>query len=515
MRQLTMFLTLVWGWLAWGAGAGADTRMATSCPFCSAMNMTFTEQIKSNDVVVIARLTGLPRAMSDIDTELPKAKLEIVQVLKGERFVQSGLQFETILVGNYELGQDFLVMGVDPPFIVWSTPMKSSERLVQYLNDIQDLPAKGADRLAFFQRYFEDSESALAFDAYDEFATSAYEDLIALKDRMNRAQLLSFIQNPDVPTNRRRLYFTMLGVCGQAEDVPVLEQLLTAEDRNARAGLDALVACYLCLTKADGLPLIEKHFLANDEVDFVDTLAAVSAIRFHGTEATHIPRERLVASLRLILDRPKLADMVIPDLARWEDWSVLDRLVTMFKEADPTNNWLRVPIVQYVMACPKPEAKEKLEELRAIDPDAVRRASFFSDFGFGDGPVSATTPAANASDESPVSLAAPGPSETLVVHRPTLAAEFDASEPKATTAVEQAGSLGVGPPSVGRSMATEPAPSRVVRPELASHTPKPQMNNGPDAAMNRWWLVAPIVVSGLMFALLWSVINGWFERLLY
>ena len=32
-----------------------------------------------------------------------------------------------------------------------------------------------------------------------------------------------------------------------------------------------------------------------------------------------------------MLDRPQLADLVIPDLARWEDWSVMDRLVELFK----------------------------------------------------------------------------------------------------------------------------------------------------------------------------------------
>ncbi|HMP78048.1 MAG TPA: hypothetical protein PKD54_01225 [Pirellulaceae bacterium] len=515
MHRLIVILALL-GWWTSSVELRARGTFSAWCPFCSAINMTFTEQIKTNDVVVIARLTALPRPITDLDAELPKAKLEVTQVLKGSRFVQPELQFETVLVGTYDVGQEFLVMGVDPPFIVWTTPMKSSPRMVQYLHDIQQLPAKGSDRLEFFQQYFEDEESALAFDAYDEFATSSYEDLIGLKDRMDRARLLDFIQNPDVPTNRRRLYFTMLGVCGQADDVVVLEKLLTSEDRNARAGLDALVACYLCLTKSEGLPLIEKHFLANDEVDFVDTLAAVSAIRFHGTEASHIPRGRLVESLRLILDRPKLADMVIPDLARWEDWSVLDRLVEMFKEAEPTNNWLRVPIVQYLMTCPKPEAKEKLEELRAIDPDSVRRASFFSDFGFGDGPVS-SVPQQPTEEGQPAGLLVDGAVETQVVHPG--AGEMsgaNSSEPSSRVSVEQVGSLGTGPPSAGRSMATEPAPPRVARPELASRTTSvPVAEQEASGQFSVWWLVTPVVVSGLMFALLWSVINGWFERLLY
>ena len=34
-----------------------------------------------------------------------------------------------------------------------------------------------------------------------------------------------------------------------------------------------------------------------------------------------------------MLDRPELADLVIPDLARWKDWASMDRLVQMFKDA--------------------------------------------------------------------------------------------------------------------------------------------------------------------------------------
>lgn len=554
VSRLVLVGILGW-WMAAGAPRGeaaplakvSPARLAAAaasafCPFCSAVNMTFAEQMKTNDVVVIARLLEAPKPVTNVDDELPKAQLEVIRVFKGERFIQSGTRFEALLVGAYPADQEFLVMGVDPPFLVWSTPMKSTPRLVEYLEAIQELPDKGPDRLVFFQEYFEDAESALAFDAYDEFATSTYEDLIAMKDRMDRPKLLKYIQDPEVPTNRRRLYFTMLGVCGQPDDIEVLEQLITSEDRNQRAGLDALVACYLSLKGADGLPLIEKEFLSNEEVDFVDTLAAVSSIRFHGTEATIIPRERLVASIRLILERPKLADMVIPDLARWEDWSVMDRLVTMFKEAEPQNNWLRVPIIQYLMACPLPAAKERLEELRQIDPEAVRRASFFSDFGFGDGSEQPTakSPAAEPVDAT-AGKGAALTGEVQVVLRPSLPEfgpdepapedlgsddglvgtpleplESFPAEPTRSKNVEETGSLRVGTPSVGRSMALEPAPPRVDRPEFVSRPASESRENPNQSPSPRlWWAVVPIAVSGVMFALIWSVINGWFLRLLY
>lgn len=378
------YLSKAIAWLAILAGlvvvATSTGWSAAVCPFCSAINLTFAEQMKANDIVVIAKLFQVPKPVDDPNAELPKAEFEISQILKGKEYVEPGMKFRTLLVGTYPIGHEFLVMGVDPPNVAWSTPMKTSPRINEYLNKIQSLPPSGPDRLAFFQQYFEDEESVLAFDAYDEFATASYDDLKALKDRMDHDQLVEWIKDPKISVNRRRLYLTMLGVCGTEEDIKMLEEFIRSGDRKKQAGLDALIASYLTLKGADGLPLIEETFLKDKDAEYVDTLSAVSALRFHGTDANIIPRERIVQSVRLLLDRPRMADMIIPDLARWQDWSVMDRLVELFKNSDEETNWLRVPVITYLRACPKPEAKQYIEELRKIDPDAVARADFFLNF---------------------------------------------------------------------------------------------------------------------------------------
>ena len=65
----------------------------------------------------------------------------------------------------------------------------------------------------------------------------------------------------------------------------------------------------------------------------------------------------------MMLERPQLADLVIPDLARWEDWSVMDRLVDLFKNANDDSNWVRVPVINYLRACPLPAAKERIDRI--------------------------------------------------------------------------------------------------------------------------------------------------------
>jgi hypothetical protein len=72
-----------------------------------------------------------------------------------------------------------------------------------------------------------------------------------------------------------------------------------------------------------------------------------------------------------------LADLVIPDLARWQDWSQVDKLKKLFLEADANNNWVRVPVINYLRACPEPQAAKAMEELKKVDPESVRRANTF------------------------------------------------------------------------------------------------------------------------------------------
>ena len=50
-------------------------------------------------------------------------------------------------------------------------------------------------------------------------------------------------------------------------------------------------------------------------------------------------------------------------------------LVALFKSPDPeTASWVRIPVINYLRACPLPKAKEYIAELRKIDPQAVEQS---------------------------------------------------------------------------------------------------------------------------------------------
>jgi hypothetical protein len=261
----------------------------------------------------------------------------------------------------------------------------------------------------------------LAQDSYDEFARAPYSDVIALGPEMKRDNLIEWINDPTVGASGRRLYLTMLGVCGKPEDVPMLEKLLNydyqqikpavaaaigvtgvgglapgsglvdemvhADERRKKESLDALIACYLKLKGPDGLELVNAKFLGNPTVEYKHLHSAIMALRFHGEETTVLPREKLLESMRLALDHKEFADQVIPDLTRWEDWDVMPRLVTMFKES-PKDDWIRQPVASFVLvAAEQPgevgeKAKATIAELEQLDKETVDRARSLAAFSF-------------------------------------------------------------------------------------------------------------------------------------
>jgi len=346
-----------------------QTSVALACPFCGKPAPTLTEDIENSDAAIIARLLEQPDEVDPLKegAEILPSKFRIETVLRGEG-LEVGEEINAYYYGVGEPGQVYMLLGVNSPKVVWGTPQKLTKTGQEYLPQLLDLPVEGAERLKHFMQFLENSDEMIANDSFDEFAKAPYDDVIKLGPEMDREQLLRWIKSPVTPSSRRRLYFTMLGICGEKEDIKTLEGLLTSSSRRDRTGLDALIACYLRLKGPEGLPLVEDLFLRQKSVEYSDLYSTIQALRFHGNELTIIPTSRISKSFRLILNRPALADIVIPDLARWEDWESTDRLVEIFKNADDETSWVRESVVRFLMACPEDKAKEKMKELRILDP---------------------------------------------------------------------------------------------------------------------------------------------------
>ncbi|KAA1260721.1 hypothetical protein LF1_32620 [Rubripirellula obstinata] len=345
-----------------------------ACPFCSAVSQTLRQEMEVMDAVVIASCT-----QSDVtrNHSTGETTMRIEKVLMGDDHIKVGDEVTAVYYGEVAVGRRFMLSGVDPPDLQWSC-LPVTERGEAYVIKVAELAdADPAERLRYYDDFLQDEETMLARDAYDEFAIAPYSVMKELHDHMDHDQLVEWISDPELSSDRKRLFLTMLGICGNKDDLPMLEKMLRSTKKSTRGGLDALIACYLTLAGEDGLPLIDELFLNNKSAPYADTYAAIMAVRFHGTEGEVIQRSALVESLHYVLDRKDLADLVIPDLARWEDWTQIDRLTDLFLKSDPDNNWIRVPVINYLRACPLDKAKEAIAKLEKVDPESVKRANTF------------------------------------------------------------------------------------------------------------------------------------------
>lgn len=453
---------------------------ARACPFCSAAMQTLSQEMASADAALIVELVEpMPPLPTDSAAgpaafdPTATAKFRVVEVLRGEEKLAGAKEINVVYFGQDQPPKKFFVTGIaaiTPDKLEWTTPVPLSDRAVEYIRKLPTLPAEGMERLLYFQEHLEDADPLLAQDSYDEFARSPYADVIALGPHMHHDQLIDWINDPRVGPTGRRLYLTMLGVCGKPEDVGMLEsflhydyqlmkpglataistsaigagniggaglldEIVHAEERRKKESLDALVACYLKLKGPDGLALINEKYLANPAAEYKYLHSAIMALRFHGEETDVIPREDLLKSMRLALSHSEFADQIIPDLTRWEDWGIMPQLVTMFKEAQEPY-WIRQPVVSYLLvAADQPgdvgeKAKTVLAELESLDPETVERARNLQSFSFlakaaAAPPAAATASAVPGAAEAPPATDA-APAEATVSSVPAPAAK-DAS----------------------------------------------------------------------------------------
>ena len=241
-----------------------------------------------------------------------------------------------------------------------------------------NLRTAAVDRLTYFARYLEHADAAIAADAYGEFARAPYDQVAAVADRLHMADLRSWLASEGVPQERKGLYGMTLGLATSADDrrqnAELLRSLIEAPADDFRAGFDGVLAGYLLLEGEPGLELIERRMLANPDAKRGDVLHAMSALRFYQESGHGISKLRLAAALAHLLARPDSAASTITDLARWEAWHHLPKVVALFDHEGFDDAPTRRAVVGYLLACPNEDARRELSRLRRQSPERVAEA---------------------------------------------------------------------------------------------------------------------------------------------
>ena len=365
-----------------------------ACPFCSGPQLTLAEQIEQADAVVLVKWVGGTAAK---DKDPGETKFEVVESMTNEKSkvkrLNKGDVLELVRYRAAKPGDLFLLFGTKTGAALdWGSPMEVSQDGFKYL---KSLPAPSEDpeaRLKYVLGYLEHPDAMVSADAYGEFAKANYDDIVKLKAEMPREKLREWLVSPDTSASRLGLYGLMLGLCGEEQDIALMQKKITDVSGDFRLGIDGVMGGFLLLAGETGLDVLDETKLKDPKSAFSETYAAMGAIRFMWQYGKgQIKPERLRSSMRLLLDRPELADLVIADLARMEDWDAQDRLMEMYGVGEYDIPSIKRSIIRYMLVSTKfkpqtpeqsePEhvvkGKKYLAELEARDPKTVKDAKRF------------------------------------------------------------------------------------------------------------------------------------------
>lgn len=338
--------------------------------------MTFTQMLNEFEFAVVARLSDSTFSGNAEEKASKTRTFTVIDVVNGEKTLARCRLDARILSGTTE-GDLFFIVGYKKKSsneVDWCVTKSMSDECRQHILSISELNDNGIARLAFFQRFLDHADPLIAANAHREFIQATDEAFETACKAFNRKTIRQWLSKPNIAIDRKCLYLAMLARCGNNADTQWLEPMLSQDIPQTL--LSVKIACFLALKGEAGLPVVNQR-LGSSSTDFIQSYSAIMALRFvSDLPNSKISTESIISSFRLALNDERLANLVVPDLARLKDWESLDRLVELYKTA-PTENWIRTPVAHFVLACPSPTASERLKELDQIDPAAVHRAKTF------------------------------------------------------------------------------------------------------------------------------------------
>ncbi|MDA0588758.1 MAG: hypothetical protein O2820_19395 [Planctomycetota bacterium] len=392
--MLTASKKLLTAPLAAALSAAVFVSQALACPSCSFPSLTLAESLAQTDAAVLVQWAS---GTKPTEESAGNTVYEVKQIMRNHKDkLKIGDQITLPRYRASQVGDLFVLMGSSGTTLEWGSPLEVTETAFNYISQAPSPEVPTSKRLEYYARFLEYSDAMIANDAYGEFANSPYKDVALAAQKLPREKVRKWIESPDTPGTRLGLYGLLIGVCGNADDAELVKQKITEKSDDFRLGIDGLMSGYLVLTGDKGLAVIDEAKLKNTDVPFSETYAAMQALRFMWRYGEgRIEKERLRQSMRILLDRPELADLVIADLARWQDWSIQSRLMKMYGEGEYNIPSIKRAIVRYMLVCSKdvpedaaagetsklPEhvvsARQHVAALRKMDEKTVAEAERF------------------------------------------------------------------------------------------------------------------------------------------
>lgn len=373
----------LWGLI--GFLIAMSVSVLSACPFCGPPQSRLSERLAKNEVTVLAEWLESEPGKNGVGG---RTEFRVIERIRGPEGKLTYLKGDSITLPrelNGEPGQRCLLFGRKEDEVTWESPVPLTEEADRYLRKAPAIDDPVTKRLEYYLEYLESKDSLVAMDALAEFAVVPYSDVAVLAKKLPPEKLRVWLSDEQTVRNRLGLYGMMLGLCGTTEDAALLQSMIENPKPDYPAGLDGITFGYLLLTKSEGLDVLDEIKLRPKTTSTAELASIMSALRVMWTDGgDRIPRERLRQSMRLFLNRPETAGPACTDLARWEDWSIQDRLMTLYGAKDFEDSSTRKAIAGYFVAASKSksadaklQAEKNLGKLRKRDPDVVKAAERF------------------------------------------------------------------------------------------------------------------------------------------
>lgn len=247
----------------------------------------------------------------------------------------------------------------------------ASRRVLEFAAALQRHAGKPDEMLQFASNYFTDADSIVAYEAFLMFAKADDKTVARIARRLDPAPLRVLVKNPETDPERLSMFAYLLGACGNADDAELLRTLLLAKSSRHYKAYEGILAGYITLRPNDGWALAEQ-LIADPKTEFLVRYAVMRSLRFFYNARPEETGPQVMRGWALALKQADVADVAINDLRKFKRWDYTKQVLALYDHQGTQSPIVRGSIERYAIACPLPEARPLVEQLRKKNPELVK-----------------------------------------------------------------------------------------------------------------------------------------------
>jgi hypothetical protein len=227
--------------------------------------------------------------------------------------------------------------------------------------------------LRFCVDYLIDAEPAVATDALREFALATDMEWAAVAKRMPVDKLRHWLRHHKTDGYKVGTVALLLGHIGDERDLPLLRDLANLNPgKGGNVYIHDKLATALVLARPPEGWAHLSQFLNDPNLEFHLRFAVLRTLRyFHDERPGVLSEGHIRRGMGRLLEHSDLADFVIDDLWRWQEWGFADAVLGLYGKEKYNLPIVRRAIVRYALMCPGGRAERFVEKIRAVDPEFV------------------------------------------------------------------------------------------------------------------------------------------------